>query len=116
MKGLRRKIPVDAEIAPSKLIGYLLVPRPSDDESKFLARAEFTLDNPDELLGSLRRLAIEAEAVEDGRNEFGIFYRAEGSPVGPNERALAVVTIWLCWHSDGSFHSVTLKPSRSLRS
>jgi hypothetical protein len=94
----------------------LLIPRPSDDKSKFLAQADFTLDNPDALLDSLRRLAIEAEAVEDGSNEFGTFYRADGSLVGPNERALAVVTIWLRWHSDGSFHFVTLKPLRSPRS
>ena len=110
------KIPDDAEIAPEKLTGYLLVPRPSDDKSKFLAQAGFTPYNPGELLGSLRRLAIEADAVEDGRNEFGIFYRVDGSLVGLDGRALVVATVWLRWHSDGSFHFVTLKPLRSPQS
>ena len=49
-------------------LDYLLVPqRTSDDKSKFLARAWFPPRTiPEELLGSLRRLAIGAEAVEDG--------------------------------------------------
>jgi hypothetical protein len=89
------KIPEDADIARTKLTHYLLLPRPSDDKSKFLAQASFTLDNPDDLLGSLRRLAIEAEAVEDGRNEFGIFFRADGWLVGPDDQALAVATVWI---------------------
>ena len=109
------RIPDVAEIAPKKLTGYLLVPRPTDDKSKFLAQAGFIPANPDELLGSLRRLAMEVDAVEDGGNEFGTFYRADGSLVGLDGRALAVATVWLRWHSDGSFHFVTLKPSRSPR-
>ncbi len=110
------KIPNDAEILSNKVTNYLLVRRISNDKSKFLARAGFTLDNPDELLVSLRELAIEAEAAEDGDNEFGTFFRADGLLAGPNGRALAVATVWLRWHSDGSFHFVTLKPLRSPRS
>ena len=55
---------------------------------------------------------IGVEATEDGTNEFGTFYRIEGNLVGPNGQELPVVTIWLRWHSDRSFHFVTLKPWR----
>jgi len=38
-------IPPDAEIASEKLTHYLLVPKPLDDKSKFLARAGFSPAN-----------------------------------------------------------------------
>jgi hypothetical protein len=50
--------------------------------------------------------------VEDGKNEYGTFYRVEGEIEGVNGRNLAVVTIWIRWELDGSFHFVTLKPQR----
>src|SRR5262249_13913463 len=91
---------------------YLLVPRPWDDKSKFLAQAGFTQDNPDELMAALRRLAAETEAVEDGTNEYGTFYRVEGELVGPVGRPLAVVAVWLRGASAGPFRSGPLKPWR----
>ena len=45
----------------------------------------------------------------------GTFYRLEGSLVGPGGQSLAVVTVWIRWHADGSFHFVTLKPWRNPR-
>jgi hypothetical protein len=105
-------IPDDAVIPPEKLTHYLLVPRPLDDKSKFLARAGFTAENPDDLMAELRRLAIGADGVEDGSNAYGTFFQVEGELVGPGRRSLAVVAVWLRWHADGSFHFVTLKPSR----
>lgn len=42
------KLPSDAHIAQEKLTRYLLQPRPEDDKSAFLARAGYTLDNPDQ--------------------------------------------------------------------
>jgi hypothetical protein len=109
-------IPEDAVIAPAKLTGYLLVPRPADDKSGFLARAGFTLANPDSLLAALRGLAKESEAVEDGMNKFGKFFRVDGAITGPNGRALNVATVWIQSDTDGSFHFVTLKPRRDPRS
>jgi hypothetical protein len=105
----------DAVIPPEKLARYLLVPRPWDDKSKFLALAGFSAENPDDLMAELRRLAIGADGVEDGSNEYGTFFRVEGKLVGPGGRALAVTTVWLRWHVDGSFHFVTLKPPRRPR-
>jgi hypothetical protein len=110
------KIPEDAEIAPAKLSSYLLVWRPADDKSGFLARAGFTLANPDDLLAALRGLAEKSEAVEDGMNPFGTFFRVDGPIVGPNGQALSVATVWVRSFDDGSFHFVTLKPLRSPRS
>jgi hypothetical protein len=106
------RIPEDAIIPMEKLTKYLLMSRPFDDKSKFLAQAGFTLENPDDLMSALCRLAIGAEGVEDGTNEYGTFYRVEGDIVGSNGRPLAVVIVWIRWHSDHSFHFVTLKPLR----
>jgi hypothetical protein len=106
------RVPGDAVIPEEKLTKYLLVPRPWDDKSKFLAQAGFTQDNPDDLMAALRRLAGEAEAVEDGTNEYGTFYRVEGELVGPVARPLAVVAVRLRWASDRTFHVVTLTPWR----
>ena len=106
------KISSDAIIPEEKLTRYLLVPKPQDDKSKFLAQAGFTQDNPADLLSAIRQLTELVEAVKDGSNEYGIFYRVEGDLQGVNERNLAVVTIWLRWHLDGKFRFVTLKPKR----
>ena len=52
------------------------------------------------------------EAVADGTNEYGNFFRVEGELVGPAGVSLQVVQIWLQWKSDGMIHFVTLKPKR----
>jgi hypothetical protein len=106
------KIPSDVLVPIEKLTRYLLVPREWDDKSKFLAQAGFSLEEPQELLREIRRLAAEAEAVEDGENEYGVFLRAAGTLRGPNGRALPVVTVWIRWHLDGRTRFVTLKPRR----
>jgi hypothetical protein len=107
-------IPEDAIIPFEKLTKYLLVPRPWDDKSKYLGQAGFDQNNPDLLMAGIRSLAVGVEATNDGNNEYGTFYRLEGILVGPTGFALRVVTIWLRWHSDGSVHFVTLKPSRTV--
>jgi hypothetical protein len=104
------KIPSDAVIPMEKLTAYLLVPREWDDKSKFLGYGGFTKDSPHLLLAALRELAAEAEAMEDGENEYGVFFRAEGHLAGPSGRSLPVVTIWLRSRSDGQTRFVTLKP------
>lgn len=53
-----------------------------------------------------------ADAVEDGTNEYGTFFRVEGILEGPAPPPLQVVLIWLQWKLDGTFHFVTLKPLR----
>jgi len=86
-------IPTDADIAVEKLTRYLLLPRQRDDKSKFLAQAGFYHANPDTLLQAIRDHAAAHEAIADGDNEYGEFYRAEGGLLGPNKITLQVVTI-----------------------
>lgn len=95
-----------------KLLDYLLVPRPWDDKSKYLARAGFTPDNPDKLLAALRDLVADVEAQPDGENVYGEFLRVEGDLKGGNGWKLPVITIWLRWQVDGQVRFVTLKPKK----
>ena len=104
------KIPHDAIIPDTKLTRYLLVPREQDDKSKFLARAGFTLDNPEQLKAAIRQLADTLEAVEDRSNEYGTFYRVEGQLIGINDTNLSVTTIWLMRKVDSQFQFITLIP------
>ncbi|MEM6716890.1 MAG: DUF6883 domain-containing protein [Cyanobacteria bacterium P01_C01_bin.147] len=89
------QIPDDATIPDAKLTRYLLVPKARNDKSKFLAKAGFTLNNPDDLKRALRSLANANPATEDDRNEYGTFYRVTGQLVGFDGVVLSVVTIWL---------------------
>jgi len=104
-------IPADAVIATDKLTGYLLVTRPLDDKSKFLATAGFTQSNSEILEAAIRNLATAALAEEDCVNEYGIFWRVAGRLQGPTG-TLQVVTVWLQWHLDGRFRFITLNPLR----
>lgn len=106
------RIPADAIIPLEKLRDYLLIPRPWDDKSKFLARAGFTQDNPDRLLAALRELVADQEAQPDGGNVYGEFLRVEGDLQGANGWKLPVVTIWLRRHLEGEVRFVTLKPRK----
>ena len=89
------RIPSDAIISPEKITRYLLVPRPWDDKSQFLARAGFAADDPDKLEFAIRRLTEKSEATGDGENEYGTFYRIVGELDGPIGVSLSVVVIWL---------------------
>lgn len=106
------QIPHDAIISQEKLTHYLLVFKPQDDKSKFLAQAGFTLDNPLILEQAVREIIATEPATLDGTNEYGTFYRVEGNLKGSNGQSLAVVTIWIQWHSDQKFRFVTLKPNK----
>ena len=105
------RIPSDAFLARKKLTGYLLVPRTRSDKSKFLAQAGFTLEDPDILEQAIRQLVAANDAVEDRQDEYGTFFRVEGTLVGPDGE-LAVVTVWLLPSVEQRFHFVTLKPKR----
>lgn len=106
------KIPPDAVIADDKLTGYLLVPKPRNDKSNYLAQAGFTQHNPHALREALRSLASTQEAQPERSTEYGTLYWVEGNLIGPNGRHLFVVTIWLRRNVDRIFQFVTLKPAR----
>jgi hypothetical protein len=106
------KILPDAIIAREKLTDYLLTPRQEDDKARFLNQAGFTQDNPDDLETAIRRLTASEEASSDRVDEYGIFYQVRGEIVGPNERSLSVITIWLEEAVSGDVRFITLKPWR----
>ena len=103
------RIPSSATISPRKIQEYLLRPREIDDKARFLARGGFAAENWRTLEAAIRELAAGTPAEEDGTNDYGTFWRTEGSLQGPRAD-LRVVLIWLEWATDGSFHFVTLKP------
>ena len=105
------RIPVDATIAWEKLTLYLLVAKPKNDKSRFLAQAGFTLANPEALEAAIRQVIADNEAVFDRENEYGTFYQVRGNLQGP-DGILTVVTIWLLQDVNGEFRFVTLKPAR----
>jgi hypothetical protein len=105
------RLPGAVVIPSDKLSGYLLVARRHNDKAKFLERFGFTLDNPDVLEAAIRSLAAGNEAVIDRQDVYGVFYRVEGSLVGPKGK-LEVVTIWLERAVDGEVRFITLKPLR----
>jgi hypothetical protein len=84
------RIPPDAVIPHDKLTRYLLVPRAWDDKSRYLGLAGFTLDDWSVLETSIRRMAAEYDAIADGENEYGTFFRVDGHLEGPNGRSLQV--------------------------
>ncbi len=105
-------IPSHALIAQAKLTEYLLTPRTWDDKAGFLTRAGFDRSSPDILEAAIRRLASQVEATEDGRNDYGIFWKLNGILLGPTGRELAVSLIWLQDFATNQFRFITLKPWR----
>ncbi|PSN13871.1 hypothetical protein C7293_14095 [filamentous cyanobacterium CCT1] len=98
-------------IPDAKLTQYLLVPRPEDDKSKFLAQAGFTINNPNQLKQAILDLIQNHDAISDRQDRYGVYYLVEGPLIGPNT-TLSVVTVWIERASDGFFQFVTLKPKR----
>jgi hypothetical protein len=65
-------LPSNVVIAPEKLTQYLLVQRPRNDKSGFLAQAGYDLSNWRALEADIRALAQTADAEPAGRNEHGL--------------------------------------------
>jgi len=106
------KLSGDVVIPEEKLTRYLLVPRMWDDKSKFLAQGGFLAGNPDELKRAIANLAKNAEAVQDGVNEYGVFFRTDGELAGSDGRTLSVTAIWMRRKVDDKVYFVTLMPRK----
>ena len=55
-------------------------------------------------------MATSHDAINDGENDYGTFFRVEGDLMGPSGCSLRTILIWLQWRLDGTFHFFTLKP------
>jgi hypothetical protein len=109
------KLPKDAIIAPAKLTNYLLIYRPVDDKSKFLARAGYSLNNWQQLETDLRSQILVLDAIpSDEINRFGDVYEIRGSLTGPNDVSLKVLTIWMTEYSTGQTKFITLSPNKEI--
>jgi len=102
-------IPPDAIIPPEKLTRYLLVPKPINDKSRYLARAGFDLASAPALEMAIRQGTAQNQALEDRTETHGTFYNVQCTLTGPNGNSLPVVLVWL-QRVDGIFTFVTLIP------
>jgi pilus assembly protein TadC len=105
------RVPENLIIPETKITQYLLVLKARNDKSKFLAQAGFTQENSEALRLAIQQQAIDKEAIEEKRNEYGTFYQVAGELIGVNGVSLSVVTVWLQRQIDGEFQFVTLKPN-----
>jgi hypothetical protein len=98
----------DAVISEAKLRSYLLIQLPQDDKSQFLAQANYTLANWQQLERDLRKQILPLEAVPTSLTPYGQKYAITGDLTGPNGKTLRVKTIWIV--SSGATKFVTLFP------
>jgi len=98
------------EIPDQKLTQYLLIELPKDDKSKFLAQANYTLDNWQTLKQDLYNLAISEAAEYLNETVYGKKYKIRGELQGINQVKLKVITIWIV--SDNIAKFVTLIPDK----
>lgn len=106
------RLPADSIIAPGKVTQYLLRRRIENDKSAFLALAGYREATADRLLADIREqiLPLEAEHIEE--TEYGTKYRIRGELVGPNGRALRILTIWMTEIATKQTKFITLFPDR----
>ena len=106
------KLPTNAQIAPEKLTGYLLVKRPVGDKSDFLKRAGYTLDNPRRLEQDIRSQILTLDAVSIEKTDYGEVFEIRASLKGPNGTALKVKTVWMQELKTGITKFITLYPDK----
>lgn len=106
------KLPENTIIASEKLWRYLLVPRPADDKSKFLASAGYTSENWRVLEHDLRQQILSLDAAEVEQTKHGVVYEIRGTLRGPNDKTLSVATIWMAELSTGQTKFITLFPAK----
>ncbi|MGK7924589.1 MAG: DUF6883 domain-containing protein [Spirulina sp.] len=100
----------DATIPEAKLTKYLLVWKPKDDKSGFLAQAGYTLENWQQLDRDLRSL-LKNEATLNKQTAFGDIYEIQGTLLGSNGIRLQVATYWIVDSVSGETRFVTLLPN-----
>lgn len=106
------KLSVAAIIAPEKIRKYLLEWRPANDKSKFLNFAGYNIDNSEKLIYDIREqiLPLGAEFLE--KTKYGDIYKIQGKLIGPNEKILRIITIWMIESFSGETKFITLFPDK----
>jgi hypothetical protein len=104
------KLPKDTVIPEAKITRYLLQQQATNDKSKFLAQAGYTLKTAQQLKQHLcdLYLTLEAEYLETDR--FGDRYQIIGALPGINGAKLKIVSIWMTEHETGITKFITLYP------
>jgi hypothetical protein len=108
------KLPRDAIISERKLREYLLTPRNEDDKSGFLALAGYGPTFWRQLETDIRQLIHDLDAELVRKIPYGDIYKIMGRLIGPNGRALNIVTIWITLSTNGETRFVTLFPNKEI--
>jgi hypothetical protein len=100
----------NAIIPEAKLTKYLLIWKPKNDKSGFLAQAGYTIDNWQELSQDLKNLLVN-EANYNKSSNFGDIYEIKGVLPGRNGISLSVATYWIVDSLTQETRFVTLLPN-----
>ena len=98
-----------ATIAEAKLTKYLLIQKPTDDKSGFLAQAGYNLSNWRQLQQELRQFLFN-QATLYKTTKFGDIYEIKGILIGVNGINLRVATYWIVDSLTSETKFVTLLP------
>lgn len=108
------KLPNDTIIAEVKITQYLLKFLVEDDKSLFLAQANYTQDNWQQLEKDLREQILPLDATPTEQTRYGNKYEIRGTLTGPNGRRLPVVTIWMTEFPSQKTKFITLYPNKEV--
>ncbi len=103
-------LPIDSVIAEEKITEYLLVLLPKDDKSQFLQKAEYILENWQQLEADLRSQILTQPAQFLEETSYGRKYKIDATLKGLNGIELEVITIWMTTNQQTKF--VILVPRR----
>ena len=109
------RLPKNSVIPKDKLVRYLLLARPEDDKSKFLANVGYTMANWETLEKDIRYALDTHEAVSQGVNVYGEVFQLRATWRGPNGKDVAVVTVWIQLSGTAETRFVTLFPDREVK-
>jgi len=105
-------LPVNTPISPEKLIQYLLTPRKRNDKSKWLTQAGYSLKNWRALENDLRKQILSHEAIPTDQTQYGQIYEIKGRLIGPNDKSLDVITVWMTENVTGVTKFITMYPDK----
>lgn len=100
---------LESVIIPDAKLGYLLSWREKDDKSGLVNRLGFTAEAPELLRQAILALVASNDALPDGSNKFGNFYKITGGLFGPSGVKLPA-TVWIQRYDEDIRRFVTLRP------